>query len=113
MGKMRAVLAMLVVTGMMAVGASTAQAQVASAADGYLCAKNTFGGDMLVVRNMGCAPGRDIVRTWGVRFCRDRRVNRPNVRGFRCRGRSDSVEGLTVTCRNGQRSVSFYANVPC
>jgi hypothetical protein len=60
---------------------------------------------------MRCSKAREIVRTWAVRYRRDGKVNR-RVLGFRCRDRSNSVEGLVVRCAAGHKSVRFYANVP-
>jgi hypothetical protein len=81
-----------------------------AAAEVKMCA-NTYGGDVVSATNMKCSKARDLVRTWAVRYRRDGVVNR-RVLGFRCRGRNDSVEGLTVKCRRGDKNVRFYANVP-
>jgi hypothetical protein len=82
----------------------------AMAAEAKMCA-NTYGGDVVVAKRMKCSKARDIVRTWAVRYRRDGVVNR-RVMGFRCRDRSNSVEGLVVRCTRGRKSVNFYANVP-
>jgi hypothetical protein len=101
MGRRGAVAA--VVAGVaIGLGASTAEAKI--------CA-NTYGGDVISATNMRCAKARDIVRTWAVRYRRDGVVNR-RVMGFRCRDRSNAVEGLTVRCSRGKKGVRFYANVP-
>ena len=81
-----------------------------SSAEVRMCA-NTYGGDMVSAKNMRCWKARDIVRTWAVRYARDGRVNR-RVRRFRCRDRSNPIEGLVVKCRRGDKRVTFYANVP-
>jgi hypothetical protein len=81
-----------------------------SSAETRMCA-NTYGGDVISAKNMRCWKARDIVRTWAVRYARDGRVNR-RVRRFRCRDRSNSIEGLVVKCRRGDKRVRFYANVP-
>lgn len=73
--------------------------------------RNVYGGDVLFAHNMGCAAARRVVKTWGIRYSRDGIVNRPSRR-FQCRGRNDSVEGLTVRCSRGLRWVRFYANAP-
>lgn len=75
-----------------------------------LC-RNIYGGDVIIAHNMGCAAARRVVRSWGLRYRADGIVNR-RVRRMRCRGREDSVEGLTVRCTRGAKSVRFYANAP-
>jgi hypothetical protein len=72
---------------------------------------NTYGGDVISATNVGCRKARDVVRTWAVRYRRDGRINR-RVLGYRCRGTSDSIEGLTIRCRRGRARIRFYANVP-
>jgi hypothetical protein len=81
----------------------------ARAAHGYC--RNAYGGDVIIAHKMGCAAARRVVRSWGLRYKADGIVNR-RVRTMRCRGREDSVEGLTVRCTRGTKSVRFYANVP-
>lgn len=98
---------------MIAVGAPAA-----SGADGFgsagaaatLC-RNTYGGDVIFAYRVGCSKARQVVRAWGRGVKRDRRVTRTAL-GYRCRGRTDSVEGLSMRCRRGEASVRFYANVP-
>jgi hypothetical protein len=51
------------------------------------------------------------VRSWAVGYRNDGRVDRA-VEGFRCRGRNDRYEGLTIRCRKGRALIRFYANVP-
>ena len=75
-----------------------------------MCA-NTFGGDVISAERVTCTKARAVVRTWAVRYRRDGRVNRRSL-GFRCRDKSNSVEGLVVRCGRGRKSVRFYANVP-
>ncbi len=77
-----------------------------------LCA-NTFGGDLIRARIVGCAWARHVVRNWARRYRRDHRVNR-RVFGFRCRGRNDAIEGLVVHCARlgGRATIVFFANVP-
>jgi hypothetical protein len=75
-----------------------------------LCA-NTYGGDVISATNVPCRTARHIVRSWAVGYRNDGRVSR-RVEGFRCRGRNDSVEGLTIRCRRGSARIRFYANVP-
>jgi hypothetical protein len=75
-----------------------------------LCA-NTYGGDVISATNVTCRTARHIVRSWAVGYRNDGRENRA-VEGFRCRGRNDSVEGLTIRCRRGRALIRFYANVP-
>jgi hypothetical protein len=90
-----------------------AQARVAEPAhaSSRLCA-NTYGGDVIsATNNLRCAKARDIVRTWAVRYRRNGQTNR-TVLGYRCRGRNDRYEGLTIRCRRGYKVVRFYANVP-
>jgi hypothetical protein len=75
--------------------------------------KNTYGGDVIAAYGVGCPKARDVVRTWAVRYRRDGVVNRRVFR-FRCHGRNDPYEGLTMRCRrpgDGAR-VRWYANVP-
>ena len=79
-------------------------------ASGTMC-RNTYGGDVISASGVGCRKARQVVRAWGRGFKRDRRVSRMAF-GYRCSGRSDSVEGLTVRCRRGRASIRFYANVP-
>lgn len=81
-----------------------------AAAETKMCA-NTYGGDVVVANRMKCSKARDVVRTWAVRYRRDGIVNR-NVLGFRCRDRSNAVEGLVVRCTRNRKWVNFYANVP-
>jgi hypothetical protein len=75
-----------------------------------LCA-NTYGGDVISATNVGCRKARRVVRTWGHRYKRDGRINRTVLR-FRCHGRNDQFEGLTVRCRRSEARIRFYANVP-
>ncbi len=72
---------------------------------------NTYGGDAISAERVACKKARAVVRTWARRYRRDGRVNRRSL-GFRCRDRSNPVEGLVVRCRRGRASVRFYANVP-
>jgi hypothetical protein len=90
--------------------ALTAVAAVPAAAKSC---KNTYGGDVIAADGVGCPKARDVVRTWAVRYRRDGVINR-RVSRFRCRGRNDPYEGLTMRCRrpsDGAR-VRWYANVP-
>ena len=81
-----------------------------AAAKTQLC-KNTYGGDVISAKNVGCKKARAIVRAWAAGYKEDGNPNR-EVRGWRCRGSSSPAEGLTIACtRNGKR-VGFYANVP-
>jgi hypothetical protein len=83
----------------------------AAAPPAKMCA-NTYGGDVIGARIVSCAKARDVVRTWAVRYRRDGQVSRP-VFGFRCRGRNDQYEGLTMHCRRPDgATVRWYANVP-
>jgi hypothetical protein len=75
-----------------------------------LCA-NTYGGDVISATIVGCRKARRVVRTWGHRYKRDGRINRTVLR-FRCRGRNDQFEGLTIRCRRANARIRFYANVP-
>ena len=72
---------------------------------------NTYGGDVIVTKNLRCGRARRVVKTWGRRYKRDGRVRR-NVLGFRCRGYNSSVEGLIVRCRRGRSGIRWYANAP-
>jgi hypothetical protein len=75
--------------------------------------KNVYGGDVIAAYGVGCAKAREVVRTWAIRYRRDGRINR-RVFNFRCHGRNDPFEGLTMRCRridDGAR-VRWYANVP-
>jgi hypothetical protein len=104
------------VTGKQALAVSAAVLatllSVAPTADGRgrPCA-NTYGGDVISATSISCREARHIVRTWAGGYSRDGRANR-FVEGFRCRGRNDRFEGLTITCRRGNARVGFYANVP-
>jgi len=82
----------------------------AGPAEAKTCA-NTYGGDVISAERVGCKKARAVVRTWATRYRRDGRVNRRSL-GFRCRDKSNSVEGLVVRCSQGRQSVRFYANVP-
>ena len=82
----------------------------AGPAEAKMCA-NTYGGDVISAERVGCKKARAVVRTWAQRYRRDGRVNRRSL-GFRCRDKSNSVEGLVVRCGRGRASVRFYANVP-
>lgn len=75
--------------------------------------KNTYGGDVIAAYGVGCTKARDVVRTWAVRYRRDGVINRQVFR-FRCRGRNDPYEGLTMRCRrpSDDARVRWYANVP-
>jgi hypothetical protein len=75
--------------------------------------KNTYGGDVIAAYGVGCPKARDVVRTWAVRYRRDGVINRRVFR-FRCRGRNDPYEGLTMRCRrpSDDALVRWYANVP-
>jgi hypothetical protein len=83
-----------------------------AAARPKLC-KNTYGGDLIYARVVGCPRARHVVRTWARRYRRDGRASR-RVFGFRCRGRNDEIEGLVVGCRRvgGRARINFFANVP-
>jgi hypothetical protein len=75
--------------------------------------ENTYGGDVIAAYGVGCSKARDVVRTWAVRYRRDGVINRWVFR-FRCRGRNDPYEGLTIRCRrpSDNARVRWYANVP-
>lgn len=80
-------------------------------ASSRLCA-NTYGGDVISATNrLSCSKARAIVRSWARGYRGSGQANR-TAYGYRCRGRNDSVEGLTVKCRRGRKVVRFYANVP-
>lgn len=82
----------------------------AGPAEAKTCA-NTFGGDVISAENVNCKRARAVVRTWAHRYKRDGKVNRKSL-GFKCRDKSNSVEGLVVRCSLNRRVVRFYANVP-
>jgi hypothetical protein len=86
-------------------------ATVAHSAPKVRSCSNTWGGDVIEAKNMRCRTAHGLVRTWARRYKRDGKVNRRVLR-FRCRDRSNSVEGLVVQCKRGHASVTFYANVP-
>lgn len=100
---------LLLATAALLVGASGVATEPAGAAS-RLC-KNTYGGDVIRAKRMGCKRARRVVRAWGRGYKRDGRIAR-RARGFKCRGWNSSVEGLVVTCRRGKKRVTFYANVP-
>lgn len=72
---------------------------------------NTYGGDAISAERVSCKKARAVVRTWARRYKRDGRINRRAL-GYRCRDRSNSIEGLVVRCTRARASVRFYANVP-
>ncbi len=91
--------------GLLTVGASPASAAP------KLCA-NTYGGDVISASGgLKCAKARAVVRSWAGGYKADAIVDRSAL-GFACRGTNDSVEGLTIRCRQGRKAVRFYANVP-
>jgi hypothetical protein len=92
--------------------ATLGSASAAAAAPPAKPCANTYGGDVIGARIVGCAEARDVVRTWAVRYRRDGRPTRPVFR-FRCHGRNDQYEGLTMHCRRPDgATVHWYANVP-
>lgn len=104
-GAMRRFLTCLALTSAVAVaGPPTGQAATRGCS-------NTYGGDVISATNVTCRRAKRVVRTWARRYKRDGRVNR-TVLHFRCRDRSNSVEGLVVKCRRGVKRIQFYANVP-
>lgn len=98
----------ILVTAAITVGLPSLSPEPASAHG--LC-KNIYGGDVIYAHDLSCRKARRIVRTWGIRYSEDEIVNR-RVLGYRCRGKNDAYEGLTVRCSRGSRWVRFYANAP-
>jgi hypothetical protein len=82
----------------------------ASAAPPEPC-RNTYGGDVISAKNVGCKRARDLVRTWAVRTRRTGEPDRTVFR-FRCRLRVVAVEGQTMRCRRGAKRVRWYVNLP-
>ena len=107
---MRRFLALALLAVAASVLAVSVNAPAASGPVSRLCA-NTYGGDVISATKVRCRKARQVVRTWARRYKRDGRTNR-RVLGFRCRGRNDPYEGLTVRCRRGEARIRFYANVP-
>lgn len=93
--------------------ASTLLAALAApaAADARVCS-NTYGGDVISTRDVSCAKAHKIVRTWARKYKDSGGDPDHRVKAFSCRGSSDSVEGLVIRCKQADRSVRFYANVP-
>ena len=58
---------------------------------------------------MSCRSARRVLATWGRRVRQSGRPNR-RVLGYTCRQGSNSVEGATVRCSRGRRSVRAYVN---
>ncbi len=106
---MRLTLALLFLSALLF--ATFANLHIADTADAHGYCRNVYGGDVIIAHGIGCRPARRVVKTWAIRYKRDGIVNRRS-RGFRCRGRNDPYEGLTVRCRRGRASIRFYANVP-
>lgn len=75
-----------------------------------LCS-NTYGGDLVYAKHLGCHRAHQVVRAWARAY---KREGTPNVDAlaFRCNGRVDSVEGLVISCHRHRKRVTFYANVP-
>jgi hypothetical protein len=73
--------------------------------------KNTYGGDVISAKNVSCKKARAIVRAWAAGYKADGNPSR-EVRGWRCRGRNEPAEGLTIRCTRSGKRVRFYANVP-
>jgi hypothetical protein len=99
-----------IVTVLAVPGAAEVRGVVDAQASRRMC-NNTYGGDVVVARNLSCRKAHRVVRTWARRFKRDRIAER-TVLGFRCHDRSNDVEDLVVRCRRNSRTVTFYANVP-
>lgn len=72
---------------------------------------NTYGGDVISAKNVGCKKARRVVRSWAHGYKDDGEATRSAL-GFDCRGVNDSVEGLVIKCRQSDKRVNFYANVP-
>jgi hypothetical protein len=68
------------------------------------------GADTIVAWNMTCTSARRVARAWVAAHYRYGGYNRM-VLGFRCRTRSDSVEGKVTTCRRGSKRLQFYPSV--
>lgn len=81
-----------------------------AAAKTKLC-KNTYGGDVISAKNVGCKKARAIVRRWAAAYKADDNPNQ-RVGGWRCRGSNEPAEGLTIRCTRDGKRVRFYANVP-
>ena len=81
-----------------------------SSAAPRLCA-NTYGGDLVYARHLGCSRAEQVVRAWASAY---KRSGRPSneVLGFTCNGRNDSTEGLVVFCHHGRKRITFFANIP-
>jgi hypothetical protein len=73
--------------------------------------ENTYGGDVVFARHLGCSRAQQVVRAWARSY---KRFGRPSnkVLGFTCNGRDDPIEGLVVFCHRGRKRVTFFANVP-
>lgn len=91
--------------------ASVAEADPrATPARAKIC-KNTYGGDVISAERVGCKKARRVVREWAVGYKVDGNPNRRAL-GFRCRGRNEPAEGLTIRCFRRGKRIRFYANVP-
>lgn len=107
---MRSTRLALVIAAFLALGSATEAHTPATPPRAKIC-KNTYGGDVISAKNVSCKKARRVVREWAAGYKVDGRINRRAL-GFRCKGRNEPAEGLTIRCWRDEKRIRFYANVP-